>query len=507
MTFLPIAERELRIRSRRPGTFAVRCVAATLALLLCGFLMVVFTGRGAARVGGEAFYVVTVLTFLYCLYEGLRNTTDCLSEEKRAGTLGFLFLTDLKGYDVVIGKLLATSLSSFYAMVAILPAIGLPLLSGGVTAGEFWRAVLVLIVTLFFSLSTGMLVSSASRDERRAWSASLGIVFFSAAVPPLLRWIPFVNFHWLSWMSPTVAFSKIDEASYKAAAGTFWGAVVGVHLLSWAFLAAASFILPRAWQQPERERVRAPRPIVPMAAAERAALLNQNPMLWLASRDQRIKAWLWAVVAIFGGAFLIASAATDFSGAVLGVFMAAIFLLHLAIAGRVAFYVCYAMVEARETGLLQLLLSTPFNSTRILDGYREAFKRVFGGPVLLLLWVEAAMIVCHCIMAHKNSVGAAAMMVLGVAALATAFVMDLHAVGTYGMWISLTAKKPSQAFNRTMLTVLIGPAVVGGLCCMPAYPIIAILKNLVFFSYRTPLYRDFRKTIGEREASAVFVPR
>src|SRR5678816_1295770 len=98
MTFLPIAERELRIRARRPGTFALRCVAATLALLLCGFVMM-FSGRSPGAVGATAFRFLIALTFIYCLYEGLRNTTDCLSEEKRAGTLGFLFLTDLRGYD------------------------------------------------------------------------------------------------------------------------------------------------------------------------------------------------------------------------------------------------------------------------------------------------------------------------------------------------------------------------------------------------------------------------
>src|SRR5690348_11148042 len=118
MTFLPIAERELRIRARRPGTFVLRCVAAALALLICAF-MLTFAGAARGAIGGVAFKSLVVLALLYCLYEGLRNTADCLSEEKRAGTLGFLFLTDLKGYDVVIGKLLATSLSSFYALLAM----------------------------------------------------------------------------------------------------------------------------------------------------------------------------------------------------------------------------------------------------------------------------------------------------------------------------------------------------------------------------------------------------
>ena len=31
-------------------------------------------------------------------------TADCLSEEKREGTLGLLFLTDLRGYDIVVSS-------------------------------------------------------------------------------------------------------------------------------------------------------------------------------------------------------------------------------------------------------------------------------------------------------------------------------------------------------------------------------------------------------------------
>jgi hypothetical protein len=500
MTFLPIAERELRIRARRPATFALRCVAAALALALGGFILTVSaTSRGGT--GSAAFRFLIVLAFLYCLYEGLRNTADCLSEEKRAGTLGFLFLTDLKGYDVVIGKLLATSLSSFYALLAILPAIGMPLLGGGVTPGEFWRAVLVLIVTLFFSLSTGMMVSAASRDERRAWAVSLTIIVLAAVVPPALRSIPFVPFHALSWTSPTVAFSTIDESSYNLRPGTFWGAIAGVHLLSWAFLAAASLILPRSWQQ--RERVRTRRLIARLPDAKRTLLLEQNPVAWLASRDDRIKVFLWAVVAVFGLLFLAACVSSGFSVPVMAAFAAVMLGLHLLITARVAFYVCHAMVEARDEGLLQLLLSTPMRSGQILDGYRAAFKRVFSGPVVLLLWVEGVVVVLSFLVAPRDSQAGPAIMMLVVAVLGTAFVMDLHAVATYGMWVSLTAKKSSQAFNKTMLMGLVGPIVVSAFCCQLAYP----FKYLILFSYKTPLYRDFRRLIAEREAGGVAVPK
>src|SRR4030095_1269808 len=100
------------------------------------------------------------------------------------------FLTDLKGYDVVIGKLVASSINSFYGLMAIFPALAIPLILGGLTGGEFWRHVLSLINALFFSLTTGLLVSAISRDERTAWMMTSLIVFILTVAPPFLLLLP-----------------------------------------------------------------------------------------------------------------------------------------------------------------------------------------------------------------------------------------------------------------------------------------------------------------------------
>src|SRR5262245_5828924 len=177
MTFLPIVERELRVRARLRSTYQFRLFAATGSIVVAGFLLLaVQASSTAGRMGEIMFQVLAWVSFLYCLTEGARNTADCLSEEKRGGTLGLLFLTDLRGYDVVLGKLMATSLNSFYGLLAIFPPLAIPLVIGGVTVGEFWRLVLALINILFFSLAVGLAASSASRDERRAWTGTVALV-------------------------------------------------------------------------------------------------------------------------------------------------------------------------------------------------------------------------------------------------------------------------------------------------------------------------------------------
>src|SRR6185436_1534736 len=115
MTFLPIVLRELRVRSRQKGTYWFRQAGAMAAIIIVTF-MLMGTGMVSApgKLGASVFQFMAWLAFLFCLIEGARNTADCLSEEKRAGTLGLPFLTDLKGYDVVFGKMMATSLNSIY---------------------------------------------------------------------------------------------------------------------------------------------------------------------------------------------------------------------------------------------------------------------------------------------------------------------------------------------------------------------------------------------------------
>src|SRR5262249_40853198 len=126
------------------------------------------------------------LALLYCLAAGRRSTADCLSEEKREGTLGLLFLTSLKGHDVILGKLAATSLNSFFCLLAIFPVLAVPLLMGGITNGEFWRMVLVLVNPFLFSLAVGIFSSTLSQNSRRAMGANfLWFLLFAFALPAL----------------------------------------------------------------------------------------------------------------------------------------------------------------------------------------------------------------------------------------------------------------------------------------------------------------------------------
>ncbi|HTD65609.1 MAG TPA: ABC transporter permease, partial [Candidatus Limnocylindria bacterium] len=295
MTFLPIVERELRERARWRSTYWVRGMAAFLATAVAGFVLMFLSTAAAGPVGHGMMEVLAWLAFPFVVLEGLRNTADSLSAEKREGTLGLLFLTDLKGYDVVLGKFFASSLTSFYALLAMVPALAVPVLLGGVTGAEFWRLVLALINALFFSLTTGMFVSAISRNERKVWTSTFVLVaLFVIAFPSLGAAL---NFGALWNLSPFTPFWLYDANTYANNSTRYWNALWITRALSWSWLALASFLLPRVWQESGARRVERRRVQNPEAALRRRnTLLILNPIWWLTSRNTHQRTWLWIMV-------------------------------------------------------------------------------------------------------------------------------------------------------------------------------------------------------------------
>src|SRR5580658_5685268 len=104
MSFLPIVQRELRVSARRKSTVYVRGAAAMLGIVIGFFALLMVSLSQSSRGGTYMFTVLSWYALLMTLLAGIFLASDCLSEERREGTLGLLFLTDLKGYDVVLGK-------------------------------------------------------------------------------------------------------------------------------------------------------------------------------------------------------------------------------------------------------------------------------------------------------------------------------------------------------------------------------------------------------------------
>ena len=87
MTFLPIVERELRVAARRRGTYWVRSGVALAVIGIGTSIYAAGRHESPSEVSMVMFIGLTIVAGLFCLLAGARATADCLSEEKRDGTL------------------------------------------------------------------------------------------------------------------------------------------------------------------------------------------------------------------------------------------------------------------------------------------------------------------------------------------------------------------------------------------------------------------------------------
>lgn len=497
MNVLPIVTRELTVAARRKSTYRIRLWSAFAAILVASALLIFFEMDARIVSGKNVFMILNSYAFGLCLFAGSFLTADCLSEEKREGTLGLLFLTDLKGYDVVLGKMLATSLNAFYALFALFPVLALPLLLGGVTGGEFWRTMLGLLNALFFSLSLGMWISARSRDSDRVLGLTFSGLLFFAGVLPLLeqlrRSIGLPSQWWFALSpSPFFPFYLAGESHYLGAPQNFFISIFASQLVAWAFIFRASVALPRSWQDKE-ERVAQPGQggwralgrwfpsfVVPSWKASPRKLLEENPVLWLVSGKHKLYLVIWILTAI---GLTICAVATFFAGGKSSFIpfistsaLAPIaFIIKMIVAVRApAFF-----VESRKSGALELLLSTPLTSREIIRGQWLALEKLFLWPMILL---AIAMVVPAFFLSQVSD----AFIALALYA-AFKFCLSLFAIGWFGMWMGLSLKKPNYAAGLTVLFCVLLPMMA---FCVPD---VAIYLFLLFWS-KGKVERDLRKT-------------
>jgi ABC-type transport system involved in cytochrome c biogenesis permease component len=475
LNLLPIVERELRVAARRKRTYSVRVQVVLLTLLLAGWsaLMAGAAWRGYwAQMGQAVFQGLAALGALYCGLAGVGRTADCLSREKREGTLGFLFLTDLKGHDVVLGKVAATSLNAVLGLLAAFPVLAVALLLGGVTAGEFWRTVLSLLNLLFFSLAAGILVSALSHHERKAAVGALcllaGLVLAPAALSEgyceLARTSPAPPIFWIT--NPLEAFNLTQAASYASRPGAYWASLLGSHLMGWGLVGLASFLAARTWHETGRHdapaglsnfRLRWRFGSVKRRQRLRARWLDVSPFCWLALRDRTKPAWVWLALAAVAGCFAT-DVFFDFAAWRLAPFyLLPAFCLHLVVKLFVTSEASRRFLDDRRNGTLELLLCAPLSVKEILRGQWVALRQQFTGPVIAVLLCDDVLLVAG---VHEGStlrgLNTGSFVVLFCMG-AAVFVVDVIALGWVGLWEGLKRQNAQQAFTGAMGPVLVGP--------------------------------------------------
>jgi len=540
VTFLPIAVRELRVAARKRSTFWLRVVAALLAVVISVAAMIIqaASGAGTAQAGKVLFEILTWMAVAGALSAGLFFTSDCLSEEKREGTLGFLFLTDLRGYDVAAGKLVATSLRCFFAFLALFPILAVTLLMGGVAGAEFWKVAAALVNALFFSLALGLLVSALGRDSQKVLSATLLLLLVLIFGGPLAD----AGIAKLKRQSFEPVFSLLSPGYVFMEAGSwgrnsFWPGLAATQTLAWMMFAMACVLTPRMWQEKSGQRNSTSNRLYRMKYGSakrqirlRRKLSNRNPVFWLACRERWQSSGLW-IIGLLLAAVLLAFACGKlprqelFISSALGwIYM---MVLYLGAASRTGRF----FVEARQSGLTELLLATPLNEREIVRGQWKASLRMFGLPILLVLAAQvAASFFSRELPGHYagttpgGSLDVALVVVNAVVPVLTT-AGNVIALAWFGMWMGMTSRSSHIATLKTIVFVQLIPflvfyfvAILGAmLIFMPGlrnvkaapppswvnwYPLVimsvlsllTLSKDVVFFIWsRNRLYSRFRE--------------
>lgn len=519
MTFLPIVERELRVAGRRVNIHRNRILIPVLLamVVIAKAFLVPFPIASATQWGRTMLETMSALGLVFCALAGVRNTADCVSQERRDGTLGLLFLTDLKGYDVILGKLAASSLASIYGLFAMVPILAWSLILGGVTAGEIGRTALALIDILLFSLAAGVWVSSRSHSASRAMAGTLGLVLLFLLAPLFLKGSI------LAPLSPAFAFQNSSATHYASHGLGYWESLVLTPVFTWCFLARASLTINRFRENGSNEQKPAHSwsgRIPPPAAIERRTklrtqLLEVNPILWLASHNLGSRAAIWFLVLVTGIGIAVWTSISNFKGSFpatpwLGnvdlLLVGFVVVMNSSAKVLVASQACRCLAEARRNSTLEILLCSRLKVPEILQGQVLALKRTFLAPMLLLMLLEMTGLGW---VLYKNYGGSSAgtgqafgdVVIFGSVAFMIYFLLDLQGVAWAGIWFGLCSKNESRATFKTVFYVILLPLLMLVVYCL-GYALFLAWPVVSFVWARLKLQEHFRFLAGQRLTSS-----
>ena len=489
MRFLPIVVRELLVAARKAVTYRNRFWAPLVGLIILAGLVAGMEGQGAlgSTQGRSLFSALSILGLIYSLIVGVRVTADCLSVEKRDGTLGLLFLTDLKGFDVVLGKLAATSLNSIYGLIALIPILAIPIQMGGVTGEDLFRMVLCLMNALFLSLSAGILVSALSYHDRKAMFAGFLTIATIAAGPyAVLVYVETLDgpvylglrlFVWLSLIvSPVSPFLIANGGSALGSnilqfiplqgwsSDMIFGlALIVSHTIAWLLLLIASRVLVSfVRQQSKSTWLDAARAWTHQFVygndierrAHRRKFLDLNAFSWLTSRERLKSKYVWVFI---GSIVVIYLWNLKTQGDIMfddGTLIPLGFIVHSFIKVWITSEACYRIAEDRRIGALELVLSTPLGPWDIVKGQLLALWHQFGLPLIALFFIEIVLIFGFAVEPRDQTSFQTRAIYLGAALM---LLIDSALIGWVAMWNGVRFGGANRAIVQTVVGFLMVP--------------------------------------------------
>lgn len=425
-----MVQRELREGSRRPFNHWLRVGSALAGMTLFYFNLAIF-GRNApeAMVGAQLFSSlhILLLTLICCIVPTM--TADCISREKREGTLGLLFLTGLTPAGIVLGKSLVQALRAFTLWVAVLPVLTIPFLTGGVSWTNAISAVTMEFCVAVLCLAGGLLASTLAKARAIAFALALTFAFgfvvlfgqispfhpfagsflapllapriglFAGYGGPGMAWqtVSYGGQSIISRRSNAISFRPmlLSKGVYVARAAAATSSMTGMLILAGS-VAASLLIFLLVIRIAARRIDHSWRDKIP--SAKRASLLKRyctplfkswfsrrlghaldhNPIAWLQQYSWKARTSKWGLCLAF-----VILECNMMGGGLDGIERLQIVLVGV-LAVVFTFVGVNSFLEEKKTGALELILITPLSVNQIIRGRVWGLWKQFF-PALLIL--------------------------------------------------------------------------------------------------------------------------
>lgn len=413
----PVVQRELRARARKPRYYWMRVLGGGAALFLV-YKMLQYSFMSPSMLATVTFIYLDVLLVTLILAIVPAMTSDCLSREKREGTLGLLFLTPLTPAGIVIGKCVTQALLAWSLWLSVLPAIFIPFLMGGLTWQNLLTATVFQFCAVIISLAAGLLASCVTQRRNLSLFNAMVLTFVFASIlllalphfvpPPKVSRVAPPAFGPLSPVEQPSLLDSIEQGLFivtqlQVNVPQFTSPAVAnsrIHLLimesslAMAILVVAIWIAARHIRKTWQDK---PPTVRQQRWAQRFGTvlfqnsfrrkmqhsLDHNPIEWLQQYTWKARIIKWGLCLLFLLVELYVGSTSFPSDLDQMMRTQTYLLLVLAIAGTITGIGSFR--SEKESGALELILITPLNVNQIILGRVIGWWKQFLPAALILL--------------------------------------------------------------------------------------------------------------------------